>query len=90
MVAAHAYGRGCALIHSYKTPLYRLYLEFCEPLFSKFFELEGHFGVPTLPPQLESIRREKSWSDYQKYVFYYAEDRESGEAHDYFGNGGVF
>jgi hypothetical protein len=36
---------------------------------------------------LEEVRHTGAFRD---FVRYYCEDRESGEAHNYFGNGGVF
>jgi glycosyltransferase involved in cell wall biosynthesis/GT2 family glycosyltransferase len=75
-------------IHAYKTPSYRLYLEFADELFAC---LRTHVGEdvghpPPLPPCLAEIPQDR----FAEFVHYYCEDRESGEAHNYFGNGGVF
>jgi glycosyltransferase involved in cell wall biosynthesis/GT2 family glycosyltransferase len=75
-------------IHAYKTPSFRLYFEFAEEIFAR---LRRHVGddigfPPPLPPCLAEIPPER----FTEFVHYYCEDRESGEAHDYFGNGGVF
>ncbi|RSM41204.1 glycosyltransferase [Amycolatopsis balhimycina DSM 5908] len=75
-------------IHSYKTPSYRLYFEFADELFAC---LRRHVGEdighpPPLPPCLAAVPAER----FAEFVRYYCEDRESGEAHNYFGNGGVF
>ncbi|MEV7042915.1 glycosyltransferase [Amycolatopsis sp. NPDC051061] len=75
-------------IHAYKTPSYRLYFEFADELFAC---LRRHVGEdigfpPPLPPCLAEIPAER----FAEFVHYYCEDRESGEAHNYFGNGGVF
>ncbi|WP_410594882.1 glycosyltransferase [Amycolatopsis sp. lyj-23] len=75
-------------IHAYKTPSYRLYFEFADELFAC---LRAHVGAdigfpPPLPPCLAEVPEER----FAEFVRYYCEDRESGEAHDYFGNGGVF
>ncbi|HEY4457222.1 MAG TPA: glycosyltransferase family 2 protein [Pseudonocardiaceae bacterium] len=75
-------------IHAYKTPSYRLYFEFADELFTR---LRRHVGVdigypPPLPPCLRVVPRHR----FTEFVRYYCEDRESGEAHNYFGNGGVF
>ncbi|MFG1646988.1 glycosyltransferase [Amycolatopsis sp. NPDC049252] len=75
-------------IHAYKTPSYRLYLEFADELFSC---LRKHVGddigyPPPLPPCFADVPKER----FAEFVHYYCEDRESGEAHNYFGNGGVF
>ncbi|WP_410642701.1 glycosyltransferase [Amycolatopsis sp. lyj-346] len=75
-------------IHAYKTPSYRLYFEFADELFAC---LRRHVGEdighpPPLPPCLAEVPAER----FAEFVRYYCEDRESGEAHDYFGNGGVF
>ena len=75
-------------IHRYKTPSYRLYFEFADQLFARLRatvgEDVGH--PPPLPACLADVPRER----FAEFVAYYCEDRESGEAHDYFGNGGVF
>jgi glycosyltransferase involved in cell wall biosynthesis len=75
-------------IHSYKTPAFRLYFEFRHELFAALRRAVGEdIGhPPPLPPCLDGIRPE----DFQRFVHYYCEDRESGEAHNYFANGGVF
>ncbi|WP_310973109.1 MULTISPECIES: glycosyltransferase [unclassified Amycolatopsis] len=75
-------------IHAYKTPSYRLYFEFADELFAC---LRRHVGEdigypPPLPPCLAEIPAAR----FAEFVRYYCEDRESGEAHNYFGNGGVF
>jgi glycosyltransferase involved in cell wall biosynthesis/GT2 family glycosyltransferase len=75
-------------IHAYKTPSYRLYFEFADELFACLRRHVGEdIGVPPpLPPCLAGVPAER----FAEFVRYYCEDRESGEAHDYFGNGGVF
>ncbi|MFB9684294.1 glycosyltransferase [Amycolatopsis plumensis] len=75
-------------IHAYKTPSYRLYFEFADELFAC---LRRHVGEdighpPPLPPCLAEVPAAR----FAEFVRYYCEDRESGEAHNYFGNGGVF
>jgi glycosyltransferase involved in cell wall biosynthesis/GT2 family glycosyltransferase len=75
-------------IHAYKTPSYRLYFEFADELFAC---LRRHVGAdigvpPPLPPCLADVPADR----FAEFVRYYCEDRESGEAHNYFGNGGVF
>jgi hypothetical protein len=77
-----------APVHSYKTPSYRLYFEFADELFAR---LRATVGAdvghpPPLPPCLRDAPPER----FAEFVRYYCEDRESGEAHNYFGNGGVF
>ncbi|MEV6212316.1 glycosyltransferase [Kitasatospora sp. NPDC051914] len=75
-------------IHSCKTPSYRLYFEFADELFSRLRatvgEDVGH--APPLPPCLQDVPADR----FTEFVRYFCEDRESGEAHNYFGNGGVF
>ncbi|MEE4588239.1 MULTISPECIES: glycosyltransferase [Streptomyces violaceusniger group] len=75
-------------IHAYKTPSFRLYFEFADELFARLRAAAGDdIGFPPpLPDCLADIPRER----FREFVHYYCEDRESGEAHDYFGNGGVF
>jgi glycosyltransferase involved in cell wall biosynthesis len=75
-------------IHSYKTPSYRLYFEFADELFARLRATVGEdIGFPPpLPPCLENVPPDR----FAEFVKYYCEDRESGEAHNYFGNGGVF
>lgn len=75
-------------IHSYKTPTYRLYFEFADELFARLRAAVGDdIGYPPpLPPCLRTVPPER----FGEFVKYFCEDRESGEAHDYFGNGGVF
>ncbi|WP_233158234.1 glycosyltransferase [Actinokineospora bangkokensis] len=75
-------------IHSYKTPSYRLYLEFREELFEVLRRAVGEdIGYPPpLPDCFADVPPER----FAEFVRYYCEDRESGEAHNYFGNGGVF
>ena len=41
---------------------------------------------PALPTCFDAVNDE----DFSRFVYYFCEDRESGEAHNYFGNGGVF
>jgi hypothetical protein len=78
-------------IHRYKTPSYRLYLEFREELFQRMrLKIDPAIGLPPpLPACLERIRQTQP-ADFADFVHYYSEDRESGEAHNYFSNGGVF
>ncbi|MEU3411943.1 glycosyltransferase [Streptomyces sp. NPDC006658] len=75
-------------IHRYKTPSFRLYFEFADQLFERLRAAVGDDigGPPPLPPCLADVPRER----FREFVAYYCEDRESGDAHDYFGNGGVF
>ena len=75
-------------IHSYKTPSYRLYFEFAEELFARLRAAVGEdIGYPPpLPACLQEVPPER----FPEFVRYFCEDRESGEAHNYFGNGGVF
>lgn len=75
-------------IHAYKTPSYRLYFEFREEIFSALRRAVGEdIGFPPpLPECFETVKPE----DFERFVYYFAEDRESGEAHNYFANGGVF
>ncbi|GGO99522.1 glycosyltransferase [Wenjunlia tyrosinilytica] len=77
-----------APIHSYKTPSYRLYFEFADEIFARLRatvgEDVGH------PPPLPACLRDVPPERFAEFVRYYCEDRESGEAHNYFGNGGVF
>jgi len=75
-------------IHSYKTPSYRLYFEFADELFARLRATVGaDIGYPPpLPPCLRDVPPER----FREFVGYYCEDRESGAAHNYFGNGGVF
>lgn len=77
-----------APIHSYKTPSYRLYFEFADEIFARLRATVGaDIGEPPpLPPCLRDVPPER----FAEFVRYYCEDRESGEAHNYFGNGGVF
>ncbi|GAB3261389.1 glycosyltransferase [Kineosporia babensis] len=79
-------------IHSYKTPCFRLYFEFAEELFARLRAKVGpEIGYPPpLPPCLQEIRDTGDEERFREFVRHYCEDRESGEAHDYFGNGGVF
>ncbi|MDR3670367.1 MAG: glycosyltransferase family 2 protein [Holophaga sp.] len=78
-------------IHRYKTPSYRLYLEFREDLFQRMrVMIDPAIGTPPpLPGCLERVllADPEAFAD---FVYYFAEDRESGEAHNYFCNGGVF
>ncbi|WP_240519529.1 glycosyltransferase [Amycolatopsis antarctica] len=75
-------------IHSYKTPCYRLYFEFAEEIFARLRATVGEdIGhPPPLPPCLRDVPPDR----FPEFVKYYCEDRESGDAHNYFGNGGVF
>ncbi len=75
-------------IHSYKTPSYRLYFEFADEIFACLRTSVGEdIGYPPpLPPCLHDVPPDR----FTEFVKYYCEDRESGEAHNYFGNGGVF
>ncbi|GLY28796.1 glycosyltransferase [Kineosporia sp. NBRC 101731] len=81
-----------APIHSYKTPCFRLYFEFAEELFARLRAKVGpDIGYPPpLPDCLQEIRDTGDEERFREFVRHYCEDRESGEAHDYFGNGGVF
>jgi glycosyltransferase involved in cell wall biosynthesis/GT2 family glycosyltransferase len=75
-------------MHSYKTPCYRLYLEFADELFARLRAVVGDdIGYP---PPLPGCFADVPAGRFAEFVRYYCEDRESGEAHDYFGNGGVF
>lgn len=75
-------------IHSYKTPSYRLYFEFADEIFARLRATVGEdIGhPPPLPECLQDVPQER----FAEFVRYFCEDRESGEAHNYFGNGGVF
>jgi glycosyltransferase involved in cell wall biosynthesis len=75
-------------IHSYKTPAYRLYFEFRDEIFARLRATAGEdIGFPPpLPPCFDDVPQDR----FAEFVKYYCEDRESGEAHNYFGNGGVF
>ncbi|NVZ24361.1 glycosyltransferase [Pseudomonas gingeri] len=75
-------------IHAYKTPSYRLYFEFREEIFSALRRAVGEdIGFPPpLPKCFDTVKPE----DFERFVYYFAEDRESGAAHNYFANGGVF
>jgi glycosyltransferase involved in cell wall biosynthesis len=75
-------------IHSYKTPSYRLYFEFADDIFARLRATVGEdIGYPPpLPGCLADVPPDR----FAEFVRYYCEDRESGEAHNYFGNGGVF
>ena len=75
-------------IHSYKTPSYRLYLEFRDEIFARLRATVGDdIGFP---PPLPECFDDVPAARFAEFVKYYCEDRESGEAHNYFGNGGVF
>ncbi|WP_434445510.1 glycosyltransferase [Lentzea sp. E54] len=75
-------------IHSYKTPSYRLYLEFRDEIFARLRATVGEdIGYP---PPLPECFADVPEARFAEFVKYYCEDRESGEAHNYFGNGGVF
>ncbi|NDJ55985.1 glycosyltransferase [Enterobacteriaceae bacterium 4M9] len=75
-------------IHSYKTPAYRLYFEFRHEIFTALRNAVGEdIGfAPPLPACFDSVEEK----DFERFVWYFCEDRESGEAHNYFANGGVF
>ncbi|WEX91699.1 glycosyltransferase (plasmid) [Sinorhizobium garamanticum] len=75
-------------IHAYKTPAYRLYFEFCNEIFSALRRAVGEdIGFPPpLPACFYVVKPE----EFERFVYYFCEDRESGEAHNYFANGGVF
>ncbi|WP_026200570.1 glycosyltransferase family 2 protein [Cupriavidus sp. UYPR2.512] len=75
-------------IHSYKTPCYRLYFEFRDEIFSAMRRtVGGDIGFPPpLPKCFDVVKPE----DFRRFVYYFCEDRESGDAHNYFANGGVF
>ncbi|WP_090873250.1 glycosyltransferase [Paraburkholderia diazotrophica] len=75
-------------IHAYKTPAYRLYFEFRDEIFSAMRRAVGDdIGFPPpLPECFDVVKPE----DFERFVYYFCEDRESGEAHNYFANGGVF
>ncbi|WP_314174027.1 glycosyltransferase [Streptomyces winkii] len=75
-------------IHSYKTPSYRLYFEFADEIFARLRATVGEdIGHP---PPLPECLRDVPEDRFTEFVRYFCEDRESGEAHNYFGNGGVF
>lgn len=75
-------------IHSYKTPAFRLYFEFRHALFAALRRAVGaEIGEP---PPLPACLARVPQADFNRFVWYYCEDRESGEAHNYFANGGVF
>jgi glycosyltransferase involved in cell wall biosynthesis len=75
-------------IHAYKTPAYRLYFEFRDEIFAAMRRAVGDdIGYPpALPACFDQVKAE----DFTRFVYYFCEDRESGEAHNYFANGGVF
>lgn len=75
-------------IHAYKTPAYRLYFEFRDAIFCSLRRAVGDdIGYPPpLPSCFENVTAE----NFERFVWYFCEDRESGEAHNYFANGGVF
>ncbi len=79
-------------IHSYKSPSFRLYFEFADELFARLRAVVGpDIGYPPpLPDCLQEIRDQGDPQRFRDFVRYYCDDRESGEAHNYFGNGGVF
>ena len=78
-------------IHLYKTPCFRLYFEFRNEIFERMrICIDLKIGYPpALPVCLKKILQDAP-EKFNAYVHYYCEDRESGEAHNYFGNGGVF
>ncbi|MDL2410869.1 glycosyltransferase family 2 protein [Rhizobium calliandrae] len=75
-------------IHSYKTPSYRLYFEFRDEIFAALRRAVG--DDVGFPPALPACVDNVSSADFNRFVWYFCEDRESGEAHNYFANGGVF
>ncbi|MCM3922729.1 glycosyltransferase [Frankia sp. AiPs1] len=75
-------------IHAYKTPSYRLYFEFADEIFARLRATVG--SDIGRPPPLPTCLREVPDGRFREFVRYYCEDRESGAAHDHFGNGGVF
>ncbi|MDK1390121.1 glycosyltransferase family 2 protein [Sinorhizobium sp. 7-81] len=75
-------------IHTYKTPSYRLYFEFRDEIFAALRRTVGDdIGFP---PPLPACFDNVSPEEFKRFVWYFCEDRESGEAHNYFANGGVF
>ncbi|WP_446470360.1 glycosyltransferase [Xenorhabdus stockiae] len=78
-------------IHAYKTPSYRLYFEFRQQIFASLRKhVDQSIGYPPeLPPCLDAILKQQP-DKFINYVYYFCEDRESGTAHNYFANGGVF
>jgi len=79
-------------IHSYKTPCARLYFEFADPLFERLREkVSSDIGYPPeFPPPLLSFKNSGNLDELKKFIYFYCEDRESGEMHNYFANGGMF
>ena len=84
--------RDFVLIHSYKTPCYRLYFEFYEEILiclARQLRL-AEISTPPLPKSLEVVRLNRGAEDWRRFVYYYCEDRESGDAHDYFAEERIF
>ena len=79
-------------MHAYKTPCARLYFEFRDELFERMREMiSPDIGfAPELPDPLKPIDDKHDMGEFKKFVYFYCEDRESGEMHNYFANGGVF
>ncbi|MFP1723970.1 glycosyltransferase [Lonsdalea quercina] len=75
-------------IHAYKTPAFRLYFEFRHEIFNSLRRFVGEDigSAPPLPACFDTVDEK----DFLRFVYYFCEDRESGEAHNYFANGGVF
>ena len=66
-------------IPSYKTPAFRLYFEFRHTLFAALRRAVGaEIGEP---PPLPACLARVPQADFNRFVWYYCEDRESGEAH---------
>lgn len=80
------------MMHSWRTACYRLYFEFASSIFARCREkIDPDFGnVPEFPMTLKQVPKLKSRLSMRDFYYFYAEDRESGEVHNYFGNGGVF
>lgn len=79
-------------IHAYKSPCYRLYFEFADELFARLRHSVGpDIGLPPpLPECLADATQGFGRKRFREFVRYYCDDRESGDAHDYFANGGVY
>ncbi|QQR88743.1 MAG: hypothetical protein IPJ88_10890 [Myxococcales bacterium] len=80
------------MMHSYRTACYRLYFEFAPALFERCrLEIDADFGdLPEYPQAIRNVSELMSELDIRDFYYFYSEDRESGEVHNYFGNGGVF
>jgi glycosyltransferase involved in cell wall biosynthesis len=76
-------------IHTYKTPCYRLYFEFVDRVCDRMARwIAPRFSAPpSLPPLLDAVRSLENPEEWRRFIYYYCEDRESGEAHRYFGTG---